>query len=121
MSAVDLLALGLEYDAAVSRALAEALEVTERVGAEDAIPALARELVNLRRRYEPDARRAEITPAMRTAVFRRDGFQCVECAETNVFELTVDHRVPRALGGGNEPDNLRTLCRSCNSRKGASL
>lgn len=38
---------------------------------------------------------------------------------TSTWHLTVDHHVPIALGGGNDRDNLRVLCRSCNSRKGA--
>jgi 5-methylcytosine-specific restriction endonuclease McrA len=34
--------------------------------------------------------------------------------------LTVDHVVPVILGGAKFAEsNLRTLCRSCNSRKGA--
>ena len=32
---------------------------------------------------------------------------------------TIDHIKPIALGGTNEPGNLRVICNSCNSRKGA--
>lgn len=32
-------------------------------------------------------------------------------------DLTVDHIQPRSLGGSDQPDNLRVLCRGCNSRK----
>lgn len=32
-------------------------------------------------------------------------------------DLTVDHIVPKAAGGTNDPDNLQVLCRGCNSRK----
>src|SRR5438552_3960763 len=35
--------------------------------------------------------------------------------------LTIDHVHPLSLGGTNEDGNLQTLCRSCNSRKGAHL
>ena len=31
--------------------------------------------------------------------------------------LTVDHIRPKAKGEGDSPDNLRVLCRACNSRK----
>ncbi|MEY9944899.1 HNH endonuclease [Kitasatospora sp. GAS1066B] len=32
-------------------------------------------------------------------------------------DLTADHIVPKAVGGGDEPANLAVLCRSCNSSK----
>ncbi len=31
--------------------------------------------------------------------------------------LTVDHVVPRSVGGGDERSNLQVLCRVCNSAK----
>jgi hypothetical protein len=31
--------------------------------------------------------------------------------------LTLDHVIPRALGGGNRYWNLVTACRPCNSRR----
>jgi len=40
--------------------------------------------------------------------------QCDICRST--YALEVDHIVPRALGGGDNPDNLRLLCRACNQR-----
>lgn len=36
-------------------------------------------------------------------------------------ELTVDHIVPRALGGPDSPANRRYLCRRCNSVKGPRI
>jgi 5-methylcytosine-specific restriction endonuclease McrA len=33
-------------------------------------------------------------------------------------KATVDHIVPRCLGGGDDPDNLRCLCHRCNSAQG---
>lgn len=32
--------------------------------------------------------------------------------------LTGDHILPKSRGGGNEPGNVRVLCRSCNSARG---
>jgi Pretoxin HINT domain/HNH endonuclease len=33
--------------------------------------------------------------------------------------FSLDHITPRKYGGGNEPSNLRGMCCSCNSRRGA--
>ena len=55
----------------------------------------------------------------RTAIFRRDGFRCVYCA--NVFaydQLTIDHVQPLVKQGDNSPGNLVTACIPCNTRKG---
>ncbi|MEU7303734.1 HNH endonuclease [Streptomyces sp. NPDC007206] len=34
-------------------------------------------------------------------------------------DLTVDHIIPLAAGGTHHRENLRVLCRSCNSRRGS--
>lgn len=43
--------------------------------------------------------------------------ECAICKCNDVKELTVDHIIPRAYGGSNSIDNLRILCRKCNSSK----
>lgn len=55
---------------------------------------------------------------VRWAVFKRDGYQCQSCGSG--VALTVDHIQPRSKGGRDDPANLQTLCRRCNSRKGVS-
>lgn len=35
--------------------------------------------------------------------------------------MTVDHILPRSLGGGNQQSNFRVLCDDCNSRRGNQL
>lgn len=65
--------------------------------------------------------REAIPPKLRTLIYRRDGYACVLCGLDDVLRLTIDHRIPVDLGGSNDSDNLRTLCKSCNSRKGARL
>lgn len=54
---------------------------------------------------------------LRTKVFERDAYRCVHCATH--LSLTVDHIKPESKGGTLAFDNLQTLCRPCNSSKGA--
>ena len=56
-----------------------------------------------------------LTQAQRDAIFERDGEVCAECGATD--DLTIDHIMPKSLGGTNDEDNLRVLCRRCNSAK----
>ena len=47
------------------------------------------------------------------------GNRCLMCGAPGDFQsLTMDHIVPVAKGGSNNPDNIQPLCHSCNSRKG---
>lgn len=55
----------------------------------------------------------------RKIVFERDEYACRHCGAGE--DLTLDHIYPQALGGGHELDNLQTLCRRCNSRKGVRI
>lgn len=61
--------------------------------------------------------RRSVKPSLRNAVFRKAQGQCEyrdvrtgrRCDSRHFLE--VDHIWPRALGGGNDPENLRALCR----------
>lgn len=55
---------------------------------------------------------------LRFEILRRDGHACRYCgAKAPDVALTVDHVIPVALGGGDEPANLVTACADCNSGK----
>lgn len=59
--------------------------------------------------------------ALRLSVLERDGWQCVACgAFLEGDNATVDHIVAINAGGEKLPtsDELVSLCRPCNSRKG---
>ena len=53
-------------------------------------------------------------------IFRRDSYSCQYCGRINAT-LTVDHVVPRHLGGKHTWENLVTACASCNKQKGGLL
>ncbi|MFY0689438.1 MAG: HNH endonuclease [Cyclobacteriaceae bacterium] len=52
-------------------------------------------------------------------VFKRDNYECQYCGTRK--DLTIDHLVPRSLGGKSNWTNLVTACKGCNSRKGDLL
>ncbi len=63
-----------------------------------------------------------IVPARRLAIYIRDGFACAYCGtdlkNAAPRDVTLDHLLPRSLGGSNASGNLVTACRSCNSSRG---
>lgn len=63
--------------------------------------------MNARRRYE---------------ILRRDGFRCRYCGHTadDGVKLHVDHVVPTALGGTDDPGNLVAACADCNRGKAST-
>lgn len=50
-------------------------------------------------------------------VLRRDDYTCQYCGQ-HVSFLTIDHVIPRRLGGKHTWENLVAACPSCNHRKG---
>lgn len=75
--------------------------------------------------WEPIEKNRKIKPyikkpipsKLRWQVFKRDAYLCVRCDADE--DLTVDHIHPEVKGGQATMDNLQTLCRPCNSSKGA--
>ncbi|MES2964889.1 MAG: HNH endonuclease signature motif containing protein [Bdellovibrionota bacterium] len=55
-----------------------------------------------------------IAAATNHRLFLRDRGRCDNCGGT--MRIQKDHNVSFAMGGSNEIDNLRLLCRSCNQR-----
>ena len=71
-------------------------------------------------------KRSEYWPKwLRDGLFFRDKGKCAICLEdlTGIYstgkKLAIDHIVPLANGGINDPTNLQILCQRCNSSKGA--
>jgi hypothetical protein len=65
--------------------------------------------------------RQKMTPAIRYAVIKRDGYRCRACGFSvqDGAHLHIDHIVAVANGGETKLANLQTLCTSCNLGKGA--
>ncbi|MBP6965715.1 MAG: HNH endonuclease [Armatimonadetes bacterium] len=53
----------------------------------------------------------------RRSVFARDNYTCQYCGH-QARDLTIDHVIPKRLGGLSSWDNLVCCCKKCNSRKG---
>lgn len=68
-----------------------------------------------KRRLKPTLLRGD--HELREFVFRRSGFACTWCRKPNDTVTTVDHIVPLSGGGSHHPDNLQTLCQTCNAKK----
>jgi 5-methylcytosine-specific restriction protein A len=71
---------------------------------------------------EGRVRRREPHPAVRAFVIRRDNSECAICGQpVRKWDVHIDHHVPVARGGTEDPDNLRVTHSWCNLEKGARL
>ena len=53
----------------------------------------------------------------RQAVFHRDNYACQYCGRPS-DRLTIDHVIPRYLGGAHDWENVVSACPTCNRKKG---
>lgn len=60
-----------------------------------------------------------ISRRQRRRIFARDGFTCYWCEDTVTLgvDATLEHVIPRSLGGTNRAANIVTACEDCNSRR----
>jgi 5-methylcytosine-specific restriction endonuclease McrA len=68
------------------------------------------------RQLESRSRRLRLSDSVRAQVLLRDGARCRRCA---TLVLEIDHIEPFRSGGDDDFNNLQTLCRRCNRRKGS--
>ena len=60
-----------------------------------------------------------ISKRTRFEVLRRDDYTCRYC-RSKENALTIDHVVPQALGGSDDPSNLVACCKDCNAGKSSA-
>jgi 5-methylcytosine-specific restriction endonuclease McrA len=70
--------------------------------------------------------RDRVTAPHRREVFTRAGHHCEYRSPSgnkcdSNFKLEIEHRIPRALGGSNDPSNLEILCRDHNQIRGIQV
>ena len=75
------------------------------------LPAVIRLLRYIRRSYRKSL------AFSKKNVFRRDNYTCQYCGRMG-SNLTIDHIIPRSLGGKTSWDNVVVACQACNVRKG---
>lgn len=49
------------------------------------------------------------------------GFNYGYNVETGIDHLTLDHLIPKSIGGSNSMKNMQVLCQNCNGLKGSSI
>lgn len=63
-----------------------------------------------------------VSKQRRRSVIKRDGMECTYCGiEIPKGSITIDHVVPRKLGGSHKVSNLCVTCEDCNKNKGHLL
>jgi hypothetical protein len=74
-------------------------------------------------KFGPAGTRSHHARAVEREVWRRAQGRCQYVHEgrrcASRYRLEIDHRIPLALGGSNEPENLRLLCRAHNVQQAA--
>jgi len=86
-------------------------------------------VINLKYAKGSDNMSFKISDTKRRRILNRDEHKCQVCNKklrlsiesdlsTSNAIAQIDHIIPRSLGGKNNDDNLRILCRTCNSSRG---
>ncbi len=51
-------------------------------------------------------------------ILKRDAYTCQYCGRNGGERMTIDHIIPKSLGGRTVWDNVVSACRACNLKKG---
>ncbi|MBI2252262.1 MAG: HNH endonuclease [Armatimonadetes bacterium] len=67
--------------------------------------------------YLVNARKFRELPANRKNILWRDRYICQYCGKKDTKKMTIDHVIPKSLGGKFSWENLVCACLECNNRK----
>ncbi|MCO6431411.1 MAG: HNH endonuclease [Deltaproteobacteria bacterium] len=115
----------VELDEECMRLYGVAKEIVGHLPAKEVLRRVLKEFIGRRKEVKRMVKESlegsgrYIPKSVRVEVGRRDGGQCTFVAEdgkrcTERHGLEIDHVMPYGLGGGNERENLRLLCRAHN-------
>ncbi len=51
-------------------------------------------------------------------ILKRDAYTCQYCGRNGGERMTIDHVIPKSLGGRTVWENVASACRACNLKKG---
>lgn len=72
-------------------------------------------VIILRRQISVRPKRVKLT---HSAIFRRDDYTCQYCEKKCSHDsISIDHIIPKSLGGRNTWRNLAAACMPCNNKK----
>jgi 5-methylcytosine-specific restriction endonuclease McrA len=82
---------------------------------------LIKRAAHLRRRARERNAPGTITAAFLRELYQRQDGKCACCCKELNGDYHIDHIIPLAKGGTNEPHNIQLLTPTCNIKKGARL
>lgn len=69
----------------------------------------------------PANRRKQFSADLKSDLHSEQKSKCMYCGrKTGIDLMDIDHKNPISKGGSNTKRNLQLLCRTCNTRKGAT-
>ena len=74
-------------------------------------------VIRLQKMVSRPRQRVKLT---RREILRRDNYTCQYCGKHSM-DLTIDHVIPRHMGGPHAWTNVVAACPSCNHRKGGRM
>ena len=96
------------------------LDILEQIDEGKSTPDVKPTPLDIKPQCNETKKRKPFSTAERNAVYNQAEGRCAICGQFVPYdEFTIDHIVPLAKGGGNEPDNLQCACRFCNQLKGS--